>query len=630
MSSYPPPTQFNPIYNDVEYFNLTASLTIGEADARYLKLTGGTAIGLCSFSAGLSTPNIYNGGFTFSMPSSSGQLALVSQIPSSTNFVDITTNQSINGIKTFSTNPIISAISNSGFNLSIPTITGADTIASLGLTQTFSATKNFTALTGLATAGVYPRTSASTQYSSTFTTPAIQIGGSTNDGIYSSGTDIIDIGSQGTNYISLQPQGIYRFVGGTIDPAIVFNQRIQVLNGASSAASPAIQIDNQNSGFYRVNQGTIGIGISGVATGRWSSAGLNIFGVAGTAAAPAFVMNNDTDTGLYATAANQVGIACAGSQVGNWTSTGLSLVGSGVISNVLGTVSLPSYTFTGDTNTGIYSSAADTIDFACGGVNRLSITSSLADFAGTVQILTIRGKGGSSNIVSVAPITNDAVGTSILRITPHTGGWSATGIATLQFGDLNHTVSVTNGTAMTLDVPTEIRSSISGTQRLKVSATGINTTGIAQTSIPMATMMTKSTAQSTATGSVVSVVSYNVSSNPSSYFTLDTTAGTITFTVSDAPCMIFVSGQIQFPSSTSGVREIWIEDGSGLRWVDFNRNATSDAGDTSKSAIAGMRMITTNATYVLTMKIYQNTGGTINSGGITSTNLTTFCCARIN
>lgn len=630
MSAYPPPQEFNPVFNESEYNTSNDGLTQASGDLRYLKLTGGVLSGLTTFSSGLQTPNIYNAGNTFSVPSSSGQLALVSQIPSSSGFVDTTTNQSINGIKTFSTNPIISAISNSGFDLSIPTITGADTIASLGLTQTFSATKNFTALTGLATAGVYPRTSASTQYSSTFTTPAIQIGGSTNDGIYSSGTDIIDIGVNGTNYISLQPQGIYRFVGGTIDPAIVFNQRIQVLNGASSATSPAIQIDNQNSGFYRVNQGTIGIGISGVATGRWSSAGLNIFGVAGTAAAPAFVMNNDIDTGLYATAANQVGITCAGAQVGNWTSSGLSLIGSGVISNILGTVSLPSYTFNGDTNTGIYSSTADTIDFACGGVNRLSITSALADFAGTVQILTIRGKGGSSNIVTVAPITNDAVGTSILRITPNTGGWSATGTATLQFGDLNHTISVVNGTAMTLDVPTEIRTSVSGTQRLKVSSTGINTTGIAQTSIPMATMMTKSTAQSTATGSAVSVVSYNVSSNPSSYFTLNTTNGTIAFTVSDAPCMIFVSGQIQFPSGTTGVREIWIEDGSGSRWVDFNRNATSDAGDTSKSAIAGMRMITSNATYTLIMKIYQNTGGTINSGGIDANVLTTFCCARIN
>jgi len=246
MSAYPPPQEFNPIYNESEYATSSNALTQADGDLRYLKLTGGVESGLVTFSSGLQTANIYNAGNTFSVPSSSGQLALVSQIPSSAGFVDTTTNQTINGIKTFSTNPVISAISNSGFNLSIPTITGNDTIASLGLTQTFSATKNFTAGTGIATSGVYPRTSASNQQSSTFTTPSIQIGGSTNDGLYSSGTDIIDIGCNGTNYISLQPQGIYRFVGGTVDPAIVFNQRIQVLNGASGATSPAIQIDNPN------------------------------------------------------------------------------------------------------------------------------------------------------------------------------------------------------------------------------------------------------------------------------------------------------------------------------------------------------------------------------------------------
>jgi len=247
-----------------------------------------------------------------------------------------------------------------------------------------------------------------------------------------------------------------------------------------------------------------------------------------------------------------------------------------------------------DTNTGLYATAADQVGISCNGSQVGNWTTTGLTITGSVSASTTALTGAGS------------VGTPAIQM----GGDTTSGLYR----------SGAN----------EVATSISGTQRLKVSATGINTTGIAQTSIPMATMMTKSTAQSTANGSAVSVVSYNVSSNPSSYFTLDTTAGTITFTVSDAPCMIFVSGQIQFPSGTTGVREIWIEDGSGLRWVDFNRNATSDAGDTSKSAIAGMRMITTNATYVLIMKIYQNTGGTINSGGIVSTNLTTFCCARIN
>jgi hypothetical protein len=48
---------------------------------------------------------------------------------------------------------------------------------------------------------------------------------------------------------------------------------------------------------------------------------------------------------------------------------------TGVISNALGAVGAPSYTFTGDTNTGMWSSGADTLDFSTAGVNRLSIAS---------------------------------------------------------------------------------------------------------------------------------------------------------------------------------------------------------------------------------------------------------------
>lgn len=415
MSAYPGPNDLLPIYNPSEYAFDTTGLTIALGDLRYLRLTGGIVSGLTTFNAGVQTANIYSSGNTFTMPSSSGQLALVSQIPSLANYVDLSSAQTITG------------------------------------------TKSFTAGTGISTSGVYPRTSGSNQQSSTFTTPAIQIGGSTNDGIYSSATDIIDIGSQGTNYLSLQPQGIYRFVGGTIDPAIVFNQRIQVMNAANGASSPAIQIDNQNSGFYRVNQGTIGIGISGVATGRWSSAGLNLFGVSGSAGAPAIVMANDTTSGFYRPAANQIGISCSGSLIGSWSTSGLTFNGSTLILNASGSVSVPSYSFNGDPDTGMYSSAANTLDFACGGVNRLSITSSLSDFAGSVQILTIRGKGGSSNIVTVAPITNDAVGTSILRITPSTGSWSVGGTSTIQFGDLNNVITTTNGSPMTLKTPSGVK-----------------------------------------------------------------------------------------------------------------------------------------------------------------------------
>jgi hypothetical protein len=68
--------------------------------------------------------------------------------------------------------------------------------------------------------------------------------------------------------------------------------------------------------------------------------------------------------------------------VGNAATTPVQLLGDGgsgsftSISFGAGTVSAPSITFTGDTNTGIYSPAADTIAFTEGGVERMRLDSS--------------------------------------------------------------------------------------------------------------------------------------------------------------------------------------------------------------------------------------------------------------
>lgn len=60
MSSYPPPTEFNNIFNESFYNSNLSNLTIQIADLRYLKLSGGILNGSCVFNAGLNSSGVVN------------------------------------------------------------------------------------------------------------------------------------------------------------------------------------------------------------------------------------------------------------------------------------------------------------------------------------------------------------------------------------------------------------------------------------------------------------------------------------------------------------------------------------------------------------------------------------------
>lgn len=72
---------------------------------------------------------------------------------------------------------------------------------------------------------------------------------------------------------------------------------------------------------------------------EWQSGAQDIYiAPAGTAAAPSWTFNGDTDTGLYRVTANELGVAAGGSAVGRFTSAGFVGNVTGNATNVTGTV----------------------------------------------------------------------------------------------------------------------------------------------------------------------------------------------------------------------------------------------------------------------------------------------------
>ena len=129
--------------------------------------------------------------------------------------------------------------------------------------------------------------------------------------------------------------------------------------------------------IYNNNVGNVGIGDNSPAylltVGSGDLFGVNSTGRVltplGTAALPAYTFTNDPNTGIYSSAADNLNFSTGGALRAQIYASGRFGIAS------LGTAATPAYIFTGDTNTGIWSSGADTLNISTAGVERARISS---------------------------------------------------------------------------------------------------------------------------------------------------------------------------------------------------------------------------------------------------------------
>lgn len=109
----------------------------------------------------------------------------------------------------------------------------------------------------------------------------------------------------------------------------------------------------------------------------------------GSAAAPSiFFKDSGTDTGLFSPGADQVAISTGGTL--RLTSSTTAISSALPVDVPLGAAATPSLTFTGDLNTGIFSSGADAVDITTGGTRRFGISSAgeLTAYGGNLTLNT--------------------------------------------------------------------------------------------------------------------------------------------------------------------------------------------------------------------------------------------------
>lgn len=138
---------------------------------------------------------------------------------------------------------------------------------------------------------------------------------------------------------------------------------------------------------------------------------------AGTSALPSFYFSGDPDTGFYQSAANTLGFSAGGSSLGTWSSSILNpqtdLTGGviGVTNSYKlevdnSALSVPTYSFSNDSNTGIYNVSADVLGIGTGGVASAMFGVGTSTILGN---LNITGNSTSTNATS----TNFSVSNSI-------------------------------------------------------------------------------------------------------------------------------------------------------------------------------------------------------------------------
>lgn len=143
----------------------------------------------------------------------------------------------------------------------------------------------------------------------------------------------------------------------------------------------------------------------------------------GTATSPSYSFTSDTNTGMYHPSPDVITFATNG--VNRFEIQDTVIYSAALIRNADGTFPAPSYSFQSDPNTGIYHSGADSMGFVTGGVGRMII-----DTDSINTNVPIQAASGTTTLPAYS-FTSDT-NTGIYQPTAETIGFVANGIETMR------------------------------------------------------------------------------------------------------------------------------------------------------------------------------------------------------
>jgi hypothetical protein len=177
--------------------------------------------------------------------------------------------------------------------------------------------------------------------------------------------------------------------------------------------------------------GNIQSQLNSITTGYLALAGGTMTGAiglaSGTAGAPSLRFSASTTTGLYRAAGDQIGITIAGTAYGTIDATGVNFgiatTGAPSLRATSPGVSNPTYSFVGDTDTGMYRVGANSIGFAANGTNYMTVdaganTITIGGATSVNAIVTPSGMWQGAHLIASATINFKNVGNTALYTVP--------------------------------------------------------------------------------------------------------------------------------------------------------------------------------------------------------------------
>lgn len=205
--------------------------------------------------------------------------------------------------------------------------------------------------------------------------PSHSFSADTNTGMYNSAADTLDFTTGGVNCLSLT--------------TVTATSTLPIMAPVGTPLIPAYAFaSDNNTGMYRIGADALGFSAGGIAQLKIDTNAVipyrSIWMQDGTVSEPTLAFVTDASTGLYKSTTSTLNLATAG--VSRVALNTASLTTTLPILAPAGSVSAPSLAFSADSNTGLYNSAANTLDFACGGANIVSLTTANAKIGSGISL----------------------------------------------------------------------------------------------------------------------------------------------------------------------------------------------------------------------------------------------------